>query len=215
MSSRRVVVTGLGAVTPLGMSAAESWQALINGKSGVRSIELQVPNKAPLKGVAARLPRPIDDSKLTKLAINQRPVSQFIKYALASALMALEDACLLNDARLPDSIGDRCGVSIGSGIGGIDECVEAVNRVPRVSPFFVPRLLSNMAAGNVSIAFDLRGPNHSVATACAAGAHSIGDGMRFIQAGDADVMVVGGSEACISPLAISGFTRYDIIESFE
>jgi len=199
---RRVVVTGIGAVTPLGGSAKQSWTRLIRGSTATSYDE-------ELGFVVARVPQIElqDGRKWTKA--QSVPVIQY-------AILAAEEA--LADAAWPPSSGnhnpERTGVAIGTGIGAstaeVKAAIEAMQSprgVRALSPYFVPRLLLNMAAGHVSMAFDLRGPNHSVTTACATGSHSIGDAARFISFGDADVMVAGGSESSIDEISLTGFSR--------
>jgi 3-oxoacyl-[acyl-carrier-protein] synthase II len=201
----------MGAITPLGLSVRESWDRLIAGHSAITisgEYNLPVARVREFNWNSSFSAQEADAAGENK-RYSSAPLSLFIQYAMASAQMALQDANI--DYSSSSTVNrDRFGVSIGSGIGGIEEAVTAVRRLDRqqnLSPFFVPRLLNNMAAGNVSIRFGLRGPNHSLATACAAGAHSIGDAGRMIQQGDADIMLAGGTEACIGPLAIAGFSR--------
>lgn len=208
---RRVVITGLGLVTPLGCGVDVNWRRLSAGESGARRIERFEVSDLPCK-IACEVPRDngaegafrVDDWMEPKEA---RRVDDFIIYALAAASMALEDAGFK-----PKSTeeAERAGVIIGSGIGGLPGIAEAAvmlhERGPRkISPFFIPGSLINLASGHVSIRFGLKGPNHAVVTACATGAHAIGDASRLIMFGDADVMVAGGSEAAVSRLGIAGF----------
>ncbi len=208
---RRVVVTGLGMVSPLGCGAEISWKRLLAGKSGgVRITDFPVDDLA--SQIACRVPRgpagegvfDPDDWMEPK---EQRKVDDFIVYAMAAATQALDDA----DWH-PESYDDQCatGVLIGSGIGGIggiyDASITLFERGPRrISPFFIPGRLINLASGQVSIRHGLKGPNHSVVTACSTGAHAIGDAGRLIALGDADVMVAGGTESPVNRLSIAGF----------
>jgi 3-oxoacyl-[acyl-carrier-protein] synthase II len=208
---RRVVVTGLGMVTPLGCGVEPTWQSLLAGKSGAGRIsDFQVDDLACK--IACQLPRGDgsdgtfnpDDWMEPK---EQRKVDPFIVYAMAAARQALDDA----DWH-PTTYDDQCasGVLIGSGIGGIGGIYEAsitlFERGPRrVSPFFIPGRLINLAGGYVSIAHGLKGPNHAVVTACSTGSHAIGDAARLIALGDADVMVAGGTESPINRISIAGF----------
>ncbi|MEL6819693.1 MAG: beta-ketoacyl-ACP synthase II [Pseudomonadota bacterium] len=208
---RRVVITGIGMVSPLGADAETTWKNLLAGKSGARRVsEFEVDDLAAQ--IACRLPFG-DGSNGTFNADDwmepkeQRKVDPFITYAIAAAQQALDDA-----KWHPQSDEDQTntGVLIGSGIGGIEGIVEAGytlrDKGPRrVSPFFIPGRLINLAGGQVSIRHGLRGPNHSVVTACSTGAHAIGDASRLIMFGDADVMVAGGTESPISRISIAGF----------
>lgn len=206
---RRVVVTGLGVVSPVGTGLKESWQAILAGKSGITKLEAleyeglscRIAGYAKKNGERLKLEDHFKKSELRTMA----PASG---YALLACKEALEDA-KLTDA--PEEVRTNTGVAVGMGMVDLEDICrthEALKQGPHhVSPFFVPRILPNMAAGQISIKYGLRGPNHSVSTACATGAHAIGDSFRFIRNGDADVMVCGGTEACISPLAIAGFTR--------
>jgi len=199
---RRVVVTGLGCVTPLGGDAAETWQAAVDGKSGVGPITSfetegfavriggEVRSELDLGGVAPKLARRLD---------------RMIALAVAAAREAVEDADL---SRGVDR--ERVGVAIGSGIGGLgtlEECFAVLDqRGPsRISPFMIPMIISNMAGGYVAILHGLRGPNLCHVSACATGAHSIGEAARIIERGDADVMLAGGSEAANTKLGVAGF----------
>ena len=208
---RRVVITGLGMVSPLACGVEETWSRLIEGRNAaVKVSEFEVED-LPAK-IACRLPFG-DGSNGTFNADDwmepkeQRKVDPFIVYAMAAADQALADA-----GWAPKSDDDQCatGVLIGSGIGGLDGIVEAGytlrDRGPRrISPFFIPGRLINLASGQVSIRHGLRGPNHSVVTACSTGAHAIGDATRLIGLGDADVMVAGGTESPICRIALAGF----------
>ena len=203
---RRVVVTGVGLVSPLGVGTAQNWEALLAGKSGIGPITrfdaAEYPSRiaGEVKGF-----NPLDyiDKKDVKKS------DTFIHYALAAAKFAVEDSGLTTD-RIDESEADRVGVIIGSGIGGLPliETMHAIllEKGPnRVSPFFIPGLIVNMAAGQVSIRYGARGPNTSPATACTTGLHAVGDAFRLIQVGEADAMIAGGTEAVITPLAVAGF----------
>jgi 3-oxoacyl-[acyl-carrier-protein] synthase II len=208
---RRVVVTGLGLVTPLGCGVQATWSRLIAGESGLGKIDRFDASDLPAR-VAAQLPagETADghwnpDDWLDKR--EQRKVDPFITYGLAAAQQAVDDS-----GWLPTDEEDRCrtGVMIGSGIGGLgtiaDTAVTLHEKGPRrVSPFFIPAALINLISGQASIRFGFKGPNHAPVTACATGAHAIGDAGRLIQFGDADVMLAGGSEAAICRLGIAGF----------
>ena len=211
METPRVVVTGLGALTPVGNTVEEFWSALTQGKSGVGPItkfdadaktaggEFQFPTR-----IAGEV-RNFDELKYVDKK-EARRLDPYLKYAMACAVMAVEDSGL--DTGKVDST--RFGTLIGSGIGGITTLLEnhktILDKGPdRVSPFFVPMLIINMASGLVSMRFNAKGPNSSVVTACATGNHAIGDAFKLIQRGAADAMIAGGAEAIIVPLTIAGF----------
>jgi 3-oxoacyl-[acyl-carrier-protein] synthase II len=208
---RRVVVTGLGLVTPLGCGVEPTWSRLIAGQSGARTITRFDPANVVTK-YACEIPvgdggdgtfNP-DEWMEPK---DRRKVDDFILYAMAAATQAVRDAAI---ADLPEAARLRTGVMIGSGIGGLTSIAETAvlirDKGPRrVSPFFIPGALINLASGQVSIRYGFKGPNHAVVTACSTGAHAIGDAARLIQWGDADVMVAGGAESPISEIGIAGF----------
>ncbi|HEV8582777.1 MAG TPA: beta-ketoacyl-ACP synthase II [Thermoanaerobaculia bacterium] len=201
--SRRVAVTGVGLVSPLGVGTAETWQALLEGRSGIGPITRFDATAYPSR-IAGEVKgfNPLDyvDKKDVKKS------DTFIHYALAASRFALEDSGL----KIDEANADRVGVVIGSGIGGLP-LIESMHKTllekgpDRVSPFFIPGLIVNMAAGQVSIHYGAKGPNTSPATACTTGLHAIGDAFRFIQAGEADAMIAGGAEAVITPLSVAGF----------
>jgi 3-oxoacyl-[acyl-carrier-protein] synthase II len=202
---RRVVITGVGAVTPVGNTAEEFWAALIQGKSGIGPITRFDASPLPTK-IAGELkgfdPLRYMDKK------DDRKLDPFLKYAIACAAMAVEDAGL-NVEKVDRT---RFGVLVGSGIGGITTLLEThktlLEKGPdRVSPFFIPMLIVNMASGLISMRFGAKGPNSSIVTACATGNHAIGDAMKIIQRNDADIMIAGGSEAIILPLTFAGFCQ--------
>ncbi|MEN5297246.1 beta-ketoacyl-ACP synthase II [Brucella sp. TWI559] len=208
---RRVVITGLGLVSPLASGVEETWKRLVAGESGARRItEFEVDDLACQ--IACRIP--VGDGingtfnpDLHMEQKEQRKVDPFIVYAVGAADQALDDA---NWHPESDEDQIRTGVLIGSGIGGIEGIVEAGytlrDKGPRrISPFFIPGRLINLASGHVSIKHGLRGPNHSVVTACATGTHAIGDAARLIAFGDADVMVAGGTESPVSRISLAGF----------
>ena len=215
---RRVVITGLGMVTPLGWGVDCTWQALLAGKSGAGRITAfdttdyacqvacEVPRVNGRGHGSADMPGAFDPDKVMPPK-DQRRIDDFILYAVAAAEEALTDARWKPEA---DADKERTGVIIGSGIGGLgtisDTAIDLHERGPRrVSPFFIPSALINLASGQVSIRYGLKGPNHAVVTACATGAHAVGDAARLIQFGDADVMLAGGAEAAVIPLGIAGF----------
>ncbi|WP_420962233.1 beta-ketoacyl-ACP synthase II [Brucella sp. IR073] len=208
---RRVVITGLGLVSPLASGVEESWSRLLAGKSGARRVTEFEVDDLPCQ-IACRIP--VGDgtdgtfnADLHMEPKEQRKVDPFIVYAMGAADQALDDA---NWHPESDEDQTRTGVLIGSGIGGIEGIVEAGytlrDKGPRrISPFFIPGRLINLASGYVSIKHGLRGPNHAVVTACSTGAHAIGDAARLIAFGDADVMVAGGTESPVSRISLAGF----------
>ena len=216
--TRRVAVTGLGLVTPLGAGVEHVWPRLLNGESGAGRIEgfeiddlgcqiaCQVPRTDGFAGGSPDMPGAFDPDKVMSPK-EQRRVDDFILYAIAAADEAVRDAGWTPDdeeSRL------RTGVMIGSGIGGLqtiyDASIELNERGPRrISPFTIPSMLINLASGQVSIRYGFKGPNHSVVTACSTGAHAIGDASRLIKNGDADVMIAGGGESAITRLGIASF----------
>jgi 3-oxoacyl-[acyl-carrier-protein] synthase II len=208
---RRVVVTGLGLVTPLGVGVKHTWARLLNGESGIRDIEgFDVSDLAakiggqPPAGPASEGLYTADEWVEPK---DQRKIDRFIVYALAAAQQAVEEAGWTPSDE--ESL-ERTGVMIGSGIGGLETICEGAvtvhERGPRrLSPFFIPAALINLASGQVSIKYGFKGPNHAVVTACSTGAHAIGDAARLIGWGDADVMVAGGAEAAVCRVGIAGF----------
>ena len=209
---RRVVVTGLGLVTPLGGDVETTWQNLIAGKSGIGPITRfdTSEHKAKIAGEVKPTDHPFgfDPDKRVDHKV-QRQVDPFIVYAIDAAGQALEDAGLTD---MSDEQKERAGVSIGSGIGGLpgiesESLVLAEKGPGRVSPHFVHGRLINLTSGQVSIKYGLMGPNHSVVTACSTGAHSIGDAARMIKDGDADIMLAGGAESTINPLGVAGFAQ--------
>ncbi|CAK0740246.1 3-oxoacyl-(acyl carrier protein) synthase 2 [Gammaproteobacteria bacterium] len=204
MGKRRVVVTGLGMVSPLGLSVRETWEGIMAGRSGVGPITsfdvstYSTRIAATLKGFNAANYLPAKEVK---------KMDPFIHFAIAAGKEAIADAGLT----VTESNAERIGVAIGSGMGGLPGIESARDTVVksgarRVSPFFVPSCIVNMAAGNLSILYGFQGPNLSIVSACATGTHSIGDAARLIEYGDADVMVAGGAEMCTCPLGVSGFS---------
>ena len=215
---RRVVVTGIGLLTPLGQGTELSWKRLIAGQSGLGNITTfdasqyacnvagEVPRVDGRGGGGAGVEGSFDPDQ-TMAPRDQRRVDDFILYAMAAA-----DECVRDSGWAPEAAEDRerTGVMIGSGIGGLasiaSASIELQEKGPRrVSPFFIPSALINLASGQVSIRYGFKGPNHSVVTACATGAHAVGDATRLIKYGDADVMLAGGTEAAICPLGVAGF----------
>src|SRR6187455_63825 len=208
---RRVVVTGLGMVTPLACGVEQTWQRLINGESGARRIQTFDVSDLPAK-IACQVPRG-DGSNGSfnpdqwMEPKEQRKVDDFIIFAMSAATQALADADWKPESRDDQN---QTGVIIGSGIGGLTGIAETSivlkERGPRrISPFFIPGRLINLASGYVSIQHKLRGPNHAVVTACSTGAHAIGDAARMIGLGDANVMVAGGTESAVCRIGFAGF----------
>jgi 3-oxoacyl-[acyl-carrier-protein] synthase II len=205
MDKRRVVMTGVGAVTPVGSTAEEFWTALLEGRSGIGPI-----TRFDTTGFATRIAGEVKGFDSLKYIDKKddRKFDRFLKYAVACAAMAVEDAGIQTD-RVDAT---RFGVLVGSGIGGLETLLENYETLrtkgpDRVSPFFIPMIIINMASGVIAMRFGAKGPNSSVVTACATGNHAIGEAMRIIERGDADVMIAGGSEAIIEPLTIAGFAQ--------
>jgi len=211
MTKRRVVVTGLGLITPVGIGVAESWANIINGQSGIGKITKfdcssfpsqvagEVKNFDPLAYIPPK---------------DARRMDTFIQFGIAAGIEAFKDSGI----EVNDSNSERIGVSVGSGIGGIN-LIEATGEVfdeggvRKVSPFFIPGTIINMISGNLSIMLNLKGPNISIVTACTTGTHSIGDAARIIEYGDADVMLAGGSESAITELSVAGFSSAKALSS--
>ena len=211
MSKRRVVVTGLGLITPVGIGVKESWTNIINGQSGIGKITKfdcstfpsqvagEVKNFDPLAYIPPK---------------DARRMDTFIQFGIAAGIEAFKDSGI----EVTDNNSERIGVSVGSGIGGINliestSDVFAEGGVRKVSPFFIPGTIINMISGNLSIMLNLKGPNVSIVTACTTGTHSIGDAARMIEYGDADVMLAGGSEAAITELSVAGFSAAKALSS--
>ncbi len=201
---RRVVITGMGSVSPVGNDVASAWGALLKGASGIARFEGFPVDDEPVQ-IAGQLkgfdPRTVLERK------EIRRLDPFVRYAVAAAQQAVDDARL----DMAKESAERVGVLIGSGIGGLHSIEENCKVLQergssRVSPFFVPQLTANMASGYVSIRFGARGPNSCVVTACATGSHALGEAYRLLQRGDADVMLAGGSEAPVTPLGLAGFS---------
>ena len=211
MTKRRVVVTGLGLITPVGIGVLESWANIINGQSGIGKITKfdcsafpsqvagEVKNFEPLAYIPPK---------------DARRMDTFIQFGIAAGIEAFKDSGI----EVNDSNSERIGVSVGSGIGGIN-LIESTGEVfdeggvRKVSPFFIPGTIINMISGNLSIMLNLKGPNVSIVTACTTGTHSIGDAARMIEYGDADVMLAGGSEAAITELSVAGFSSAKALSS--
>lgn len=211
MSKRRVVVTGLGLITPVGLGVKESWTNIINGQSGIGRITKfdcstfpsqvagEVKNFDPLAYIPPK---------------DARRMDTFIQFGIAAGIEAFKDSGI----EVTEQNSERIGVSVGSGIGGIN-LIESTSDVfdeggvRKVSPFFIPGTIINMISGNLSIMLNLKGPNVSIVTACTTGTHSIGDAARMIEYGDADVMLAGGSEAAITELSVAGFSAAKALSS--
>lgn len=203
MSKRRVVVTGLGIISPVGNSVAAAWDNLTAGRSGIGPI-----TKFDASAMASRIAGEVRGFDVTQYlsAKEARRMDSFIHYGLAAGMDAFKDSGI----EVTDANRERIGVNIGSGIGGLP-LIEETHDVYRqdgprkISPFFIPGSISNMISGNLSIMFGLQGPNLAVVTACTTGTHAVGESARMIEYGDADVMIAGGSESTICPLAVGGF----------
>ena len=207
MSRRRVVVTGLGCVSPVGNTVGEAWSNLMSGKSGIDLI-----TKFDASTFACKIAGEVKGLDLDSYISpkDARAMDTFIHYGIAAAAQAVADAGLATGEALGEEEATRIGCVIGSGIGGLPMIEsmhsEFLNRGPRrISPFFVPGTIINMTAGHVSMRYGFKGPNIAIVTACTTGLHCIGEAGRMIEYGDADVMVAGGSEATVSPLGIGGF----------
>jgi len=203
MDKRRVVITGMGMITPLGIGVEKSWEGLLAGKPGIRRI-----TQFDASGFATRIAGEVDGFEPEEYieAKEIKKMDRFIHLALAASQMAMDSSGL----KITEENAERAGVIVGSGIGGL-HAIEHYHSVllekgpRRITPFFIPMLIVNLASGQISIRFGAKGPNSAVATACATGSHAIGDAFKIIQRGDADVMIAGGTESVITPLGIGGF----------
>lgn len=230
---RTVVVTGIGTVSPLGLSMPSTWNALLDQKSGVESIQGLLESAGASQGIQCHVaaaikhiddewreegsPKPVFDPSSVVPKDQSSASSRFIQFALGAATEALTSAKLISDPSetLTSLNTTRTGVAIGSGMGALDDMSHSAQSLVnngraayrRISAYFVPRILPNMAAGAVGLKYGFQGPTIAPATACAAGAHAIGDAGRLIAWGAADVMIAGGAEACITPLALAGFAK--------
>ena len=207
MSRRRVVVTGLGCVSPVGNTVADAWSNILAGKSGIDLI-----TRFDASAYACKIAGEVRNFDLNAYISSKdaRAMDTFIHFGIAAAMQAVADAGLPTGDALGEEEATRIGCVIGSGIGGLplieNMHTELTNRGPRrISPFFVPATIINMIAGHVSMQFGFKGPNIAIVTACTTGLHCIGEAGRMIEYGDADIMVAGGSEATVSPLGIGGF----------
>ena len=208
---RRVVITGMGLVTPLGCGVQRCWDKLLAGESGIRKIDRFETSDLPAK-IAGLVPRGEGDNSFDPDdwldPKEQRRMDEFIHYAIAAATEAVTDA---NWQPTDNESQERTGVIVGSGIGGLRTIEEGALTLAekgprRLSPFFIPSCLINLGSGQISIRFGFKGPNHSVVTACSTGAHAIGDASRLIMFGDADVMIAGGAESPVTRLGVAGFS---------
>lgn len=207
MSRRRVVVTGLGCISPVGNTVAESWANLLAGQSGIDRI-----TKFDASNFSCQIAGEVKGFNVEDYmsAKDARSMDTFIHYGIAAAEQAVKDAGLPSGEALSDDLATRIGCVIGSGIGGLplieNTQIELSNRGPRrITPFFVPASIINMVAGHVSMRHGFKGPNLSVVTACTTGLHCIGEAGRMIEYGDADIVIAGGTEATVSPLGVGGF----------
>ncbi|MBP6893729.1 3-oxoacyl-[acyl-carrier-protein] synthase II [Pseudacidovorax sp. 1753] len=207
MTQRRVVVTGLGCISPVGNTVAESWANLVAGQSGISTV-----TSFDASNLACRFAGQVKGFDITQYISEKeaRHMDRFIHLGLAASIQAVQDSGLPTGEALSPELAERIGCNIGSGIGGLpmieETHAELTNRGPRrISPFFVPASIINMISGHLSIKYGFTGPNIAVVTACTTGLHAIGLSARLIQAGDADVMVAGGAESTVSPLGIGGF----------
>jgi 3-oxoacyl-[acyl-carrier-protein] synthase II len=203
MDNRRVVVTGIGLVTPLGIGVQPAWENLVQGKSGIRKIT-QFDASAFQTQIAGEVEGFNPEDYIEPKEVKK--MDRFIHFALAATKMAMDDSGF----KIDDSNAERVGVIVGSGMGGLP-AIEHYHSVllqkgpKRITPFFIPMLIINLASGQISIKYGAKGPNSAVVTACATGTHAIGDAFRIIQRGDADAMIAGGTESVITPLGIGGF----------
>jgi 3-oxoacyl-[acyl-carrier-protein] synthase II len=200
---RRVAVTGVGLTTPLGIGVGPTWKGLLEGRSGIRRITQFDASRFPTQ-IAGEVEGFVPENYIETKEIKK--MDRFIQFAIATAQMAMDDSGL----RIDPSNAERVGVIIGAGMGGLHTIEHYVKvyleKGPRrITPFFIPMLIINLASGHVSIRFGAKGPNSAAVTACATGSHSVGDAFRIIQYGDADAMIAGGTEAVITPMAIGGF----------
>lgn len=212
MSKRRVVITGLGIVSPVGNNVADAWNNIHSGKSGITSI-----TRFDASEFTSRIAGEVKDFDIKEyLSVKAaRRMDVFIHYGMAAAIQAIKDAGI---AEIGNLDAERVGVSIGSGIGGLP-MIESTDSAyhaggaRKISPFFIPSTIINMIAGNLSIMYGYKGPNIAIVTACTTATHSIGSSARMIEYGDADVMITGGAESCVTPLSIGGFAAARALSS--
>lgn len=212
MSKRKVVITGLGIVSPVGNTVSEAWENVIAGKSGITKI-----TRFDASDFSSRIAGEVKNFEIAEYlsAKDARRMDIFIQYGMAAAIQAIRDAGISNIAGFN---AERIGVNIGSGIGGLPmiENTDAAYHAggPRkISPFFIPSTIINMVAGNLSIMFGYKGPNLAIVTACTTATHCIGSSARMIEHGDADIMICGGTESCVTPLAVGGFASARALSS--
>jgi len=206
LPKRRVVITGMGIVSPVGNTTSDAWLNILSGKSGISQI-----TRFDASAFSSQIAGEVRDFDITQYlsAKDTRRMDIFVHYGMAAAIQAVKDAGI-EDATGSGLDADRIGVNIGSGIGGLP-MIESTYNVynkggpRRISPFFIPSVIINMIAGNLSILFNFKGPNLAIVTACTSATHSIGSSARMIEYGDTDVMVAGGAESCITPLTVGGF----------
>ncbi len=213
MTKKRVVITGLGAVTPIGVTVMDFWQALLSGKNGVAPITLFDAAKFDTK-FAAEVKDFNPDNYFDKKSVKR--LDRFSQFAIASAVQAIEDT----EANLENLNKERCGVVFGSGIGGLETLQNEhwkyfQDKNPGVlSPFFIPMMIADLAAGQISIRFGFKGPNYATTSACATSSHAISDAFMLIQRGSADLMICGGSEASITEMGVGGFNAMRAISTW-
>ena len=215
MTRRRVVVTGLGLISPVGNTVEEGWAQLVAGRSGITQV-----TRFDASALSCRIAGEVKGFDVERVmpAKEARHMDTFIHYGIAAAAQAVADAGLPTGDALNEESAERIGVMIGSGIGGLPGITEGAitlkeKGLKRISPFFIPSNLINLASGHVSIKYGFQGPNHAVVTACSTGAHAIGDATRLIQLDDADVMVAGGTEAAICRIGMAGFARANALST--
>ncbi len=217
---RRVVVTGLGIVSPLGRGVEHNWKSILAGKSGIKKIENIDLKDIPVQ-IAGQVPWGEGENDFNPDTVmppkDQKKVDKFILYGLAAGSDALEDAGW-NPETASEEEKYRAGVMMGSGIGGLQVIYDNSisfheNGIKKISPFFIPSCLINLVSGNLSIKYGLKGPNHACVTACSTGTHAIGDAARMIAMGDADMMLAGGAESAVNVLGLSGFARMKAVTS--
>ncbi len=211
MAKRRVVITGMGAITPLGNTAPQTWEAMLAGKSGVDKIAL-----FDTEAFTTKIAAEVKDFDPTKYFDRKeaRKLDRYTQFAMVAATEAVDDSGL----RFDEEDRDRIGVIIGSGIGGMlsfeEEHTKLITKGPRrVSPFFIPQMIGDIAAGYVSMKYKLKGPNYGTVSACATAGHALGSALRAIQYGDADIMVAGGAEASVCPMGVAGFNSMKAIST--
>jgi 3-oxoacyl-[acyl-carrier-protein] synthase II len=205
LSKRRVVVTGLGIVSPVGNNVSDAWQNIVSGKSGITRI-----TRFDASAFSSQIAGEVKNFEITDYlsAKEARRMDIFIHYGMAAAIQAIKDAAIEDLTKLDP---ERIGVNIGSGIGGLPmientDIAYHASGPRKISPFFIPSTIINMISGNLSIMFGYKGPNLAIVTACTTSTHTIGSSARMIEYGDADIMVCGGAESCVTPLAIGGFS---------